>query len=120
MMVEETLASPQRFVFFSAPLDDLTLAETVARVREAIVERRRIQHVVVNVAKLVYMQHDSTLRRDVEESDIVNADGVGIVWGCRLLGLPIRERVAGIDLFIALLELDFPANFSLLFFFVLR
>ena len=31
-------------------------------------------------------------------SDISNADGMSIVWAARLMGLEIKERVAGIDL----------------------
>ena len=62
------------------------------------------QHVVVNVAKLVNMKSDAELKQSVEACDIINIDGMGVVWGCRWLGLDVPERVAGIDLFDALLE----------------
>ena len=35
-------------------------------------------------------------------SELCAVDGVPIVWMARLLGLPIKERVAGADLFEAL------------------
>ena len=35
-------------------------------------------------------------------SDLCTADGMPIVWLARLLGVPIRERIAGSDIFEAL------------------
>lgn len=87
------------------------MGETLAIIQESIRARTRLQHVVVNVAKLVNMRTDSVLRRDVEESDLINVDGTGVVWGCRLLGLPIPERVAGIDLMQNMLEMCEQENY---------
>ncbi|MBI4597723.1 MAG: WecB/TagA/CpsF family glycosyltransferase [Candidatus Omnitrophica bacterium] len=92
-----------RVAFFSAQLDPLTMEETLTRVDEIIRSRRVTQHVVVNVAKLVMMQRDPILREIVNACGLINADGQGIVWGARWLGLKIPERVAGIDLFVQLL-----------------
>ena len=61
------------------------------------------QHVVVNVAKIVRMRSDPELSAAVAGCDIINIDGAGIVFGGRILGYPIPERVAGIDLFHELL-----------------
>ena len=98
-------AALRRRQFLWAPIDDLSLTEVVEHARHAIVERRRLQHVSLNVAKFIGMRSDPLLRRDVEESDVIGADGMEIVWGCRLLGIPIRQRVAGADLMWALLQL---------------
>jgi len=43
------------------------------------------------------------LHHDVAQSDLVNVDGMGVVWGARLLGIPVPERVTGIDLMSELL-----------------
>jgi N-acetylglucosaminyldiphosphoundecaprenol N-acetyl-beta-D-mannosaminyltransferase len=40
----------------------------------------------------------------VRACDIVNIDGMGVVWGARLLGHDVPERVAGVDLFDRLLS----------------
>ena len=61
---------------------------------------------VENVAKLVMMQKDEKLCRIVNSCGLINADGWGVVWGANLLGLKIPERVAGIDLFLKLVELS--------------
>lgn len=65
--------------------------------------RNRLQHVALNVAKLVNTRRDPVLSADVTSSDLVGIDGMGIVWAARLLGLPVQERVSGIDLLTELL-----------------
>ena len=84
---------------FGVDMHAWTMEQTI----EAIDRRMRTepftQHVVVNVAKIVSMQTDSKLREAVASCDIVNIDGAGVVFGGRLLGYSIPERVAGIDLF---------------------
>ena len=89
-----------------------SMAETVDEIAGRIGRGEFTQHVVVNVAKIVNMRVDDELRDSVESCDIVNIDGMGVVWGARFLGNDVPERVAGIDLFHRLLamsaELDFP------------
>ena len=79
------------------------MAETLAVIEDAISRRQTVQHVAVNVAKLVQLQSDDALRRDVAESDLIGIDGTGVVWGARLAGHHVPERVTGIDLMLALL-----------------
>jgi N-acetylglucosaminyldiphosphoundecaprenol N-acetyl-beta-D-mannosaminyltransferase len=90
---------------FGIPMHPWTMNESVEEISARLNEPRFTQHVVINVAKLVALQHDTRLREAVLRCDIVNVDGMGVVWGGRLLGLPIPERVAGIDLFYELLGL---------------
>ncbi|WP_208636766.1 WecB/TagA/CpsF family glycosyltransferase [Caballeronia ptereochthonis] len=79
--------------------------ETVEWIGRRIEKRQFTQHVVVNVAKLVNAQSDRKLAESVRACDIVNIDGMGVVWGARLLGFGVPERVAGVDLFARLLAL---------------
>jgi N-acetylglucosaminyldiphosphoundecaprenol N-acetyl-beta-D-mannosaminyltransferase len=79
-------------------IDRLTMDETVALLEQAIDERRLVQHVCVNAAKLVALRGDPKLRAIVEECEVVSADGQPIVWASRLLGDPLPERVNGTDL----------------------
>jgi N-acetylglucosaminyldiphosphoundecaprenol N-acetyl-beta-D-mannosaminyltransferase len=94
-----------RIELFSCPVDVATMDETVEWIGSRIERKQFTQHVVVNVAKLVLMQKDAELSASVRACDIINVDGMGVVWGARLLGFQVRERVAGIDLFERLLLL---------------
>lgn len=85
-------------------IDNLSMEETLVRIEEFIRSGQPHQHVVVNVDKLVKASRDPDLRRIVNECALVNADGMPVVWASRLLGKPLKERVAGIDLFEALMR----------------
>ncbi|PPQ38922.1 N-acetylmannosaminyltransferase [Rhodoblastus acidophilus] len=94
-----------RASFLGCPIDLLSMEETVELARRAMRDGRRLQHVALNVAKLVNMRTDPTLAADVVNSDVVGVDGMGILWGARALGLPVKSRVAGVDLLNELLAL---------------
>jgi N-acetylglucosaminyldiphosphoundecaprenol N-acetyl-beta-D-mannosaminyltransferase len=78
--------------------------QTLAIAEDAIRERRELLIGVVNAAKMVNMQRDTALRQSVLGSDLILADGMAVVRACRLLGRPLPERVAGIDLMEGLLR----------------
>lgn len=88
------------------------MGETVTTIRDAVAARRFTQHVVVNVAKLVNMRTDPQLDASVRACDIINIDGMGVVIGARFLGHDVPERVAGVDLFHALLAMSAQEGFS--------
>ena len=90
--------------FLETEFHPITMKQTIELIRQRIKQGVFTQHVVINVAKLVNMRKDNELRASVTECDIINADGMGIVWGTRLIGCRVPERVAGIDLFLQLVS----------------
>jgi len=86
-------------------IHNLSMKETLALVSRAISANNQLHHVVVNAGKIVAMQKDDALRKSVNESDIINADGQAVVWAAKFLRKPLKERVAGIDLMENLVEL---------------
>ena len=92
-----------------------TMEQTVNEIDRRLTNGLFTQHVVVNVAKIVNIQTDLALRESVQCCDIINIDGMGVVWGARALGLEVPERVAGIDLFYDLLRLSERRNYSVYF-----
>lgn len=102
----------KRIEFLKAPMDIATMQETVSFIESRIEQKQFLQHVVVNVAKIVNMQKDPVLAESVKACDLINIDGMGVVFGTRFLGHDVPERVAGVDLFHELLAMsakrDFP------------
>ena len=86
------------------PIAATTLEGALDLIDETISTNGQIQVGVVNAAKIVNMQRDAMLREDVLSSDVIFADGISVVWAGRLLGRPLPERVAGIDLMHGMLE----------------
>ena len=93
-----------RASFLSVPIDALTIDQTVARCRDLIRARQASQHVVLNAGKCVLMHDEPDVRAIITRCDVVNADGQSVVWAARFMGIPVPERVAGIDLMERLLE----------------
>jgi N-acetylglucosaminyldiphosphoundecaprenol N-acetyl-beta-D-mannosaminyltransferase len=86
-------------------IDRLDMDATVARCAELIEAGEPVQHVAVNVAKIVALRDDPRLAAIVAGCALVSADGQPLVWASRLLRDPLPERVAGIDLMHRLLAL---------------
>jgi N-acetylglucosaminyldiphosphoundecaprenol N-acetyl-beta-D-mannosaminyltransferase len=109
----------RRTRFLGSPIDLLTMQETMHVIENAVRYRtarsRAFRHVVINVAKLVACRRNHTLRQDLESADLVNVDGMGVVWGARLCGIPVPERVTGIDLMDALLMLASKKGYRVYF-----
>ena len=85
-------------------IDNLSMKETLQKIEAFIQSRRPHQHAAVNADKLRKASKDPELRRVINECALINVDGVPVVWASRLLGKPLKERVAGIDLFEFLVE----------------
>lgn len=85
------------------PIDAFTMSQAVTQCTDAIEHRRYLSIGVVNAAKMVKMRQDTSLQKAVTGCRMILADGQSVVWASRLLRAPLPERVAGIDLFQALL-----------------
>src|SRR3954454_21324284 len=81
-----------RHELFGCHVDALTMDQAVARCDDCIATGAFCQHMALNTAKLVAVQHNDSLRSAVNESALVTADGQGVVWAARLLGHPLPER----------------------------
>jgi N-acetylglucosaminyldiphosphoundecaprenol N-acetyl-beta-D-mannosaminyltransferase len=86
-----------RVAVMGMSLDPLTMEQSIDRCLELIQERGN-QHVVLNASKIVMAHRDEGLKSIIASCPMVNADGQSVVWASRILGAPLPERVAGIDL----------------------
>lgn len=93
-----------RITMMGCQIDNLSMEETLQTVEGFIQSGKPHQHVVVNVDKLVKAERDAELRRIINDCALINVDGMPVVWASRLLGKPLKERVAGVDLFEALMR----------------
>lgn len=113
-------------VLLGIPIDNLTIEAAVEKIAElAALYRRdgRPRHVAtVNVDFMVNtlawrlsgVRHPELLHI-LRRADLVTADGMPLVWLSRLLGTPLRQRVAGADLAPLLARLSAERNLSLYF-----
>jgi N-acetylglucosaminyldiphosphoundecaprenol N-acetyl-beta-D-mannosaminyltransferase len=83
----------------------LTMEEAIHRCITMIHEGRRSRIIsTVNAALLVKSREDQGLRRALQSSELVLADGMPVLWIARALGARSADRVTGIDLMSELLR----------------
>jgi N-acetylglucosaminyldiphosphoundecaprenol N-acetyl-beta-D-mannosaminyltransferase len=108
--------TPCEIDFLGLKIHPWSRRETIDLIESNIIERKHnFQHIVVNAAKIVYAQKNELLRNSINNSDIVNIDGMAVVWALRLLGYNVPERVSGIDLFQNLLDLASGKGYKVFF-----
>jgi N-acetylglucosaminyldiphosphoundecaprenol N-acetyl-beta-D-mannosaminyltransferase len=84
------------------PIDAVGLEDAEEKIRRAADNRAQCFLSTPNVNFLVASRSDPAFRNAILQSDLSVADGMPLVWLARLMGIPIRERVAGSSLFDAL------------------
>ena len=91
------------------------MKETVSLVEKKIINHETVHLLGVNADKINELDDDSKMRRITDEAQIVNADGASVVIASHILGKPLPERVAGIDLMQELLKLANEKGYSVYF-----
>ena len=95
----------KRYPILNTYVNAISMEVTIEAVEAIIKEGKPTQHVVINASKVNLMEKDEKLRKIVNDCPIINADGASIVWAAKVLGVPLTERVTGIDLFLKLVEI---------------
>ncbi|MDI9591201.1 MAG: WecB/TagA/CpsF family glycosyltransferase [Acidobacteriota bacterium] len=93
-----------RYPILNAYVNALTMDQTVEEIEQIIAARIPTQHVVINASKVNLMEDDPALAEIVKRCPLINADGASIVLAAKVLGVPLTERVTGIDLFLRLVD----------------
>jgi N-acetylglucosaminyldiphosphoundecaprenol N-acetyl-beta-D-mannosaminyltransferase len=79
-------------------LDPMTQEQVLERISRDLERGRGGWVITPNVELARQFQAQPELRRLYQSADLVLADGMPLVWACRLQGTPVPERVAGSDL----------------------
>lgn len=93
------VSAGNRYPILNTYVNAISLDETLDEIEKIIARGVPTQHVVINASKVNLMEADPELASIVNECPLINADGASIVWAAKKLGVPLRERVTGIDLF---------------------
>lgn len=86
--------------------------ELADRICEHIHHEVCFRHLSLNAVKFAQACRNRDLWRILTQADCLSADGMGIVWAARLLGIAVPERVTGIDLMQSLLPRFEAAGYS--------
>ncbi|EOD7438361.1 WecB/TagA/CpsF family glycosyltransferase [Enterococcus faecium] len=105
----------KRYQIFDTFVDCLSIQETISKIENRIDQGLTTYQVSINADKINQMQNNYELKNIIDNADIINADGISIVLSGKLLGVPISERVSGIDIFTQLLTRSEDKGYSVFF-----
>jgi N-acetylglucosaminyldiphosphoundecaprenol N-acetyl-beta-D-mannosaminyltransferase len=92
----------QIFGVLGLPIDAIGLEPSLRALKAAIEKKEVFLLSTPNVNFLITSRVEPQFRESLLMSDLCVVDGMPITWIARLLGVPIKERVTGADLFDAL------------------
>lgn len=93
--------------------DNITMEEAVARSMEIITLGEK-GYVVTPNPEIVWMcRDDDKLKAAVHDASLVLADGIGIYYGAKILGRPLKCRLPGVDFAVKLFSAMAKKNMSL-------
>jgi len=84
------------------PIDAVEMPDVLLRIEAAAAGTAPLLLSTVNVNYLAFSETDPAFKDSILRSDLCVIDGMPVVWIARLMGLPIRRRIAGSDLFATL------------------
>jgi N-acetylglucosaminyldiphosphoundecaprenol N-acetyl-beta-D-mannosaminyltransferase len=106
---------PAAVAVLGVPFHNVTMDETIAFIDEKIRDRGFHQVATANVDFLIHAIRDKEMQDILCSCDLVIPDGMPILWGARLLGTALKQRVCGVDLVPRLAELAAREGYSIFF-----
>ena len=94
------------------PIARIGMDGALARVEEFITEQSPHMIITSDGSSLVRAQEDAEYHDIVRNADIVTANGRGVVWMARVLGLSVTDRVSGVDMMDRLCEVAAQKGYS--------
>lgn len=86
-----------RYSTFYIQVDDISLKEAIHQARTFLSDGRQHTVVTPNPEMVMLAKTDPSFREVFSNSSLSLIDGIGLLWGLQLFGIPVRHRVAGVD-----------------------
>src|SRR6476646_6108749 len=101
-MIQSNDISREVYGLLGIPVDAVDMTTVIRRVENSAVNMSPFLISTANLNFLVTSRSDQAFRESLLISDLCTADGMPVVWMARLLGIPIKKRIAGANIFEAL------------------
>jgi N-acetylglucosaminyldiphosphoundecaprenol N-acetyl-beta-D-mannosaminyltransferase len=102
--------SREVYCILGVPVEAIEIQAVLRRIESAADRRTPFLISAPNLNSLVISQSDADFRETLVLSDLCTADGMPIIWIAWLIGIPIKSRIAGSDIFDALKTEHSSAN----------
>ena len=96
--------SDPRIDILGVGFDNITKAEAVDHAFAIQPEHKAYYVVTPNPEIVMRAREDEGMLSAVHNAELVIPDGIGVIYGAKILGTPLKERVPGIDFTSSLME----------------
>jgi exopolysaccharide biosynthesis WecB/TagA/CpsF family protein len=104
---------PEEVEAFGVRISPVSMTEALDKMEEFI-QSRQPHHVVTSDANAILRaQEDEEYADIIRRAALITPDGYGVMWGARLLNLPIYERVTGVDMVTGICERAAKKGYSI-------
>ncbi len=94
-------------------VNNLTCQDAEKVIEGFIREKQQAYIVEVNTDVIMKIDQDAYLKQITDEADLVLVDGKPLVWVSKVHGLPVKEKVSGSDLSLALCQAAAAKGYTL-------
>jgi polysaccharide pyruvyl transferase CsaB len=112
----DRLLKNDRVRVLGVEIDNITMEDAVKKAEDLIASKSSGLIVTPNPEMIMYAQKDVELTRIVNGAYLSIADGVGLMMAGRLLGKRFRQRIAGIDMMLKLVDISRAKGYRIFLF----
>ncbi len=98
---------------FGVKIDNLSFNEAVEEIEKYLRGNSLKTIYTPNPEIVMGAKDDESLKNLINSGDMVTADGIGLIYACKIKGKPLKERVTGYDLSLKLLEIGNDNSYSI-------
>jgi len=104
---------PEDVEAFGVRVTAVSMDEAMQKI-DAFIHSGKPHHVVTSDANAILRaQEDEEYAAIIRRAALITPDGFGVVWGMRLLNLPVYERVTGVDMVTGICEMAAQKGYSI-------
>lgn len=104
---------PEDVEAFGVRISPVSMQEAIEKI-EGFIQSQKPHHVVTSDANAILRaQEDEEYAGILRRAALITPDGFGVVWGARLMNLPVYERVTGVDMVTGICERAAAKGYSI-------
>lgn len=115
MTAQSDVKRPDRVEILGMPVDRLDMAETIQLLESYVAEKTPHLVVTADASGIVQAQDDPEFQTIFKNADLITADSAGVIWAAKRKGVPIKERVSGVELVDRLCALSADKGYRIYF-----
>lgn len=104
---------PESVEAFGVKISPVSMEEALDKIEEFIASRKPHQVLTSDANAILTSKNDPDYAAIMRKASLTTPDGFGVIWGARLLNLPIYERVTGVDMVTGICERAARHNYSI-------